>query len=128
LRNSPGGYYARLKRPHSARARADAALHARIVGGAMATHLRTELVLEALNFALWQRRLLAVIHHSDQGSQYTSLAFGKRCKAAGVRPSMGSVSDGFDNPMCESFCATLECELLDRCRFKTPGRSTHGGL
>ena len=63
----------------------------RVVGWAMATHLRTELVLDALNMALWQRRPEAVIHHSDQGSQYTSLAFGRRCKEARVRPSMGSV-------------------------------------
>ena len=91
----------------------------RIVGWAMATHLRTELVLAALNMALGQRRPAAVIHHSDQGSQYTALAFGQRCKAAGVRPSMGSVGDCFDNAMCESFFATLECELLDRRHFKT---------
>ena len=91
----------------------------RIVGWAMETYLRTELVLKALNMALGQRRPPAVIHHSDQGSQYTSLAFGKRCDEAGVRPSMGSVGDCFDNAMCESFFATLECELLDRRRFKT---------
>jgi len=91
----------------------------KIVGWAMATHLRTELVLEALNLALWQRRPVGVIHHSDQGTQYTSLAFGMRCREAGVRPSMGSVGDCFDNAMCESFFATLECELLDRRRFKT---------
>jgi len=91
----------------------------RIVGWAMETHLRTELVLQALNLALWQRRPKAVIHHSDQGSQYTSIAFGQRCREAGVRPSMGSVGDCFDNAMCESFFATLECELLDRRRFKT---------
>ena len=60
-----------------------------------------------------------VIHHSDQGSQYTSIAFGARCGEAGVRPSMGSVGDCFDNAMCESFFATLECELLDRRRFPT---------
>ena len=51
-----------------------------------------------------------MIHHSDQGSQYTSLAFGQRCREVGVRPSMGSVGDCFDNAMCESFFATLECE------------------
>ena len=61
----------------------------------------------------------AGIHHSDQGCQYTSLAFGHRCRAAGVRPSMGSVGDAYDNAMCESFFATLECELLDRQRFPT---------
>lgn len=91
----------------------------RIVGWAMATHLRTELVLEALNMATWQRRPKEVIHHSDQGCQYTSIAFGLRCKEVDVRPSMGSVGDAYDNAMCESFFATLECELLDRKRFKT---------
>jgi putative transposase len=92
----------------------------RIVGWAMATHLRTELVLDALNMALAQRRPTNVIHHSDQGCQYTSLAFGKRCELMGVRPSMGSVGDAYDNAMCESFFATLECELLERHRFPTP--------
>ncbi|HET7077209.1 MAG TPA: IS3 family transposase [Chloroflexia bacterium] len=89
----------------------------KVVGWAMANHLRTELVLDALNMALGQRRPRDVIHHSDQGSQYTSLAFGKRCKEAGVRPSMGSVGDAYDNALCESFFATLECELLERRRF-----------
>ncbi len=89
----------------------------RIVGWAMATHLRAELVLEALDMALAQRRPEAVIHHSDQGSQYTSIAFGLRCEKMGVRPSMGSVGDAYDNAMAESFFATLECELIDRRRF-----------
>ena len=61
----------------------------------------------------------SVIHHSDRGLQYTSVAFGLRCKEMGVRPSMGSVGDCYDNAMCESFFATLECELLDRRKFKT---------
>jgi putative transposase len=52
-------------------------------------------------------------------AQYTSVAFGKRCAEAGVRPSMGSVGDAYDNALCESFFATLECELLDRQRFRT---------
>lgn len=91
----------------------------RIVGWAMAIHLRTELVVEALNMALARRRPEnSVIHHSDQGSQYTSIAFGQRCKAMGVRPSMGSVGDAYDNAMCESFFATLECELIERTRFR----------
>ena len=89
----------------------------KIVGWSMANHLRTELVLSALEMAIGQRRPSDVIHHSDQGSQYTSLAFGKRCQEAGVRPSMGSVGDAYDNAMCESFFATLECELLERRRF-----------
>ena len=90
----------------------------RIVGWAMGHSLKAQLVLDALNMALTQRRPADVIHHSDQGSQYTSVAFGFRCKEAGVRPSMGSVGDAYDNAMCESFFATLECELLDR-KFQT---------
>jgi putative transposase len=92
----------------------------RIVGWAMATHLRTELVLDALDMALARRRPHEVIHHSDQGCQYTSLAFGRRCELMGVRPSMGSVGDAYDNAMAESFFGTLECELLDRYSFRTP--------
>ena len=91
----------------------------RVVGWAMASHLRSALVLDALAMALHQRRPQGVIHHSDQGTQYTSLAFGQRCTEAGVRPSMGSVGDCFDNALCESFFATLECELLERERFST---------
>ncbi len=91
----------------------------RVVGWAMANNLRTQLVLDALNMALHQRQPTNVIHHSDQGCQYTSIAFGQRCKRAGVRPSMGSVGDCFDNAMCESFFATLECELIDRTTFRT---------
>jgi putative transposase len=91
----------------------------RIVGWSMATTLVTQLVLDALEMALANRRPKAVIHHSDQGSQYTSIEFGQRCRDAGVRPSMGSVGDAYDNAMCESFFATLECELLERRRFRT---------
>lgn len=91
----------------------------KIVGWSMATHLRTELVLDALDMAIYQRKPAGVICHSDQGSQYTSLAFGKRCREADVRPSTGSRGDAYDNAMCESFFATLECELIDRRRFKT---------
>ncbi len=89
----------------------------RVVGWSMAAHLRTELVLDALNMAIWRRRPQGVVHHSDQGAQYTSIAFGQRCRQAGVRPSTGSVGDAYDNALCESFFATLECELLDRHRF-----------
>jgi len=91
----------------------------RVVGWSMATHLRTELVLDALNMAIEQRRPQKVIHHSDQGTQYTSIAFGLRCKEADMRPSMGSVGDAYDNALCESFFATLECELLNRRRFRS---------
>jgi putative transposase len=90
----------------------------RIVGWSMGNSLATKLVLDALDMALVTRRPKGVIHHSDQGSQYTSIAFGQRCREAGVRPSMGSLGDAYDNAMCESFFATLECELLDRSRFK----------
>ena len=89
----------------------------RVVGWSMATTLHTHLVLDALDMAVSQRRPHTVIHHSDHGCQYTSIAFGSRCREAGVRPSMGSVGDCYDNAMCESFFATLECELLDRSRF-----------
>jgi len=90
----------------------------RVVGWSMETHLRTDLVLQALNMALQQRKPDSVIHHSDQGTQYTSIAFGLRCKEASVRPSMGSVGDAYDNAMCESFFATLETELIERKRFR----------
>lgn len=91
----------------------------RIVGWAMETHLKTELVIDALDMAIGQRQPSTVIHHSDQGCQYTAVAFGLRCREVGVKPSMGSVGDAYDNAMCESFFATLECELLDRRRFKS---------
>jgi len=90
----------------------------KIVGWAMSSRLATQIVLDALEMAVEQRRPAdGVIHHSDQGCQYTSTEFGKRCREAGIRPSMGSVADCYDNAMCESFFATLECELLDRVRF-----------
>ena len=91
----------------------------RIVGWSMSATLHVTVVLDALDMALKMRRPRGVIHHSDQGSQYTSIEFGNRCRKAGVRPSMGSVGDCYDNAMAESFFATLECELLDRSRFKT---------
>ena len=90
----------------------------RVVGWAMANHLRTELVLDALEMEIWKRQPSGVIHHSDKGSQYTSIAFGKRCEEAGIVPSTGSVGDCYDNALCESFFATLECELLDRTIFR----------
>ena len=95
----------------------------RIVGWSMANHLRTNLVIDALQMAVEQRKPEGVIHHSDQGSQYTSLAFGKRCRQAKVRPSMGSIGDCYDNALCESFFATLECELLDRKSFRSRGEA-----
>jgi putative transposase len=91
----------------------------KVVGWAMENHLRTELVLAAINMALAQRRPKQVIHHSDRGTQYTSFAFGKRCQEMNVMPSVGSVGDAYDNAMAESFFATLECELLNRRSFQT---------
>jgi transposase InsO family protein len=91
----------------------------RIVGWVTSSNIRTQLVLDALNMAIQRRRPDNVVHHSDRGTQYTSIAFGSRCREANVRPSMGSVGDCYDNAMCESFNATLECELLDRHRFRT---------
>jgi putative transposase len=91
----------------------------RVVGWAFAAHLRAELVLAALEMAVRRRQPRSVIHHSDHGSQYTSVAFGLRCREAGVRSSMGSVDDAYDNALCESFFATLECELLDRVSLHT---------
>ncbi len=69
--------------------------------------------------ALRHRRPWDVILHSEQGCQYTSIAFGQRCREMGVRPSTGSVGNAYDKALCESFFATLECELLDRHRFHT---------
>ena len=83
----------------------------RVVGWAMAGHLRTALVLDALEMAVAQRRPAAVIHHSDQGCQYTSLAFGARCRERGVAPSMGSVGDCFDNGAWLAFGFTRRMTL-----------------
>jgi len=88
-----------------------------IVGRAMANQLRAELVLDAMNMAVGQRRPTSVTYHNDQGSQYTSAASGKRWGEAGVRPSMGSIGDAYGNAMAESFFSTLEAELLSRRRF-----------
>jgi putative transposase len=91
----------------------------KVVGWAFGVQITADLVISALNMAVQTRRPESVIHHSDQGSQYTSIAFGKRCKEMGVRPSMGSVGDAYDNAMAESFFASLECELIARRTWKT---------
>jgi putative transposase len=92
----------------------------RVVGWAMADHLRAELVVDALDMALWNRRpSIGLVHHSDHGAQSTRFAFGRRCREAGIAVSMGSVGDCFDNALAESFFATLECELVDRSRWRT---------
>lgn len=92
----------------------------RIVGWSMAEHLRTELVLDALDMAIAQRQpAVGLVHHTDHGCQYTSLAFGRRLQQAGLVASMGTVGDALDNAVAESFFATLECELLDRYDWPT---------
>jgi putative transposase len=91
----------------------------KVVGWAFGVRMTADLVTQALDMALMTRKPQSVIHHSDQGSQYTSIEFGNRCKQMGVRPSMGSVGDAYDNAMAESFFATLECELIDRRVWKT---------
>ena len=93
----------------------------RIVGWSIADHLRSELVVDALEMARWRRRPPRgqTVVHSDRGSQYTSWAFGRRLRAAGLLGSMGRVGSAYDNAMMESFFGTLQLELLDRCRWQT---------
>ena len=89
-------------------------------GGPTLKSISIGLVEGALVMAISRRQPKGgVVHDSDQGSQCTSLAFGERCRKAGIVQSMGSVGDAYDTAMCESFFATLECELLDRRRFAT---------
>jgi putative transposase len=90
----------------------------RLVGWAMESHLRTELVVDALQMAVWRRKPApGLIHHSEQGVQYTSLSFAKRLKQVGIVPSMGGVGSALDNAISESFVATLKSELVSRVRF-----------
>jgi len=92
----------------------------RVVGWSMAGHLRTSLVLDALDMAISRRRpTTATVFHSDRGTQYTSLAFGRRCREAGIAGSMGSVGDAYDSAVAESFFATLGTELIDRSSWRT---------
>ena len=93
----------------------------RVVGWSIADHIRAELVVDALQMATWRRRPPAgqAVFHSDHGSQYTSWAFGRRLRAAGVLGSMGSIGDAYDNAMAESFFSTLQRELLDQHRWQT---------
>jgi putative transposase len=92
----------------------------KVVGWSMANHLRSEMVLDALNMAIHNRRPApGLIHHSDRGSQYTSVEFGKRLKETELLPSMGSVADALDNALAESFVSTLKRELLHRHSWPT---------
>jgi putative transposase len=93
----------------------------RVVGWSIADHIRAELVVDALQMATWRRRPPAgqAIFHSDHGCQYTSWAFGRRLRGAGILGSMGSIGDAYDNAMAESFFSTLQRELLDQHRWQT---------
>ena len=92
----------------------------RVIGWSMDRSATAELVTRALDMALGQRRPgEGLIHHSDHGTQYTSLAFGSRMREAGIAASMGSVGDSYDNAMAESFFASLETELIDRTLWRS---------
>jgi putative transposase len=95
----------------------------KVIGWSVSTTLHTRVVLDALDAAAAQRRPRDVVHHSDKGSQYTSTAFGGRCRELGVKPSTGSVGDAYDNAMAESFFASLECELLHRRAFESKAQA-----
>jgi putative transposase len=87
----------------------------RVIGWAMGPRPTMQLVIEALDMAIWNRKAdPGVIHHSDHGSQYTALTYGRRLEEAGLVSSRGSVGDCYDNALAEAFFATLECELIDR--------------
>lgn len=88
----------------------------RVVGWSIADHMRAELVVDAVQMAIWRRRPPAgqTVAHSDHGSVYTSWAFGRRLRAGGLLGSMGSIGDAYDNALCESFFHTLQLELLDQ--------------
>jgi putative transposase len=93
----------------------------RVIGWSIADHIRSELVIDALQMAIWRRQPDEgkTICHTDHGAQYTSWAFGRRLRAAGILGSMGTIGDCFDNSMAESFFGTLQLELLDRRRWRT---------
>jgi len=90
----------------------------RVVGWAMEGHLRTELVVDALRMAVWRRKPApGLVHHSDQGAQYTALSFAERLGEVGITASMGTTGSALDNAMAESFVSTLKAELVSRLEF-----------
>jgi putative transposase len=90
----------------------------KVVGWSMNSHMKTELVVDALQMAVWRRKPSAgLVHHSDRGAQYTAISFGKRLEEVGIVPSMGRSGTALDNAMAESFVATLKSELVHRRRF-----------
>jgi transposase InsO family protein len=93
-----------------------------VVGWSIADHMRSELVVDALEMARWRRRPApGAVVHSDRGSQYTSWIFGHRLRAAGLLGSMGRVASSVDNGLMESFWSTMQRELLDRQRWDSKG-------
>jgi len=97
--------------------------YSRVVGWSIANNLRTGLRLDALTMEIYTRRLQpGLIHHSDRGSQDTSVEFGSRLREEGLLPSMGSITDAYDNSMAESFVSTLKRELIQRHSW--PNRQT----
>ncbi len=95
-----------------------------VLGWSMASHRKTDLVVDAVSMAVARRggHVPGVIHHSDRGGEYTSHALERELRRHGALASMGSVADCYDNAMAESLFATLECELFDQQpggRFET---------
>jgi len=99
----------------------------RVVGWSIADHIRSELVVDALQMAVWRRQPPEhqTVAHSDHGTQYTSWAFGRRLRSAGLLGSMGSIGDAYDNSVAESFFGTLQRELLDEHRWESRDQLAH---
>jgi putative transposase len=93
------------------------------VGWSIADHLRTELVVDALEMARLRRKPVGTILHSDRGTQYTSWLFGHRLREAGLMGSMGKVACAYDNALMESFWGSMQIELLDRRCWTSPPSS-----
>lgn len=98
----------------------------RLLGWKASCNMRTELVLDTIEMALWSRglngskqRAVGLIHHSDRGSQYTSVAFTQRLLEAGIDASVGSVGDGYDNALAETTIGLYKTELIARKSWKT---------
>jgi putative transposase len=89
----------------------------RIIGWQTADHLRTDLPLDALEMALWNRNIHdgQTVHHSDAGSQYRSIRYTTRLSDVGIMPSVGTVADSYDNAMAEALNGTFKAELINRC-------------
>jgi putative transposase len=92
----------------------------KVVGWSMRNDLKADLVVDALSMAVARRRPEpGLVHHSDRGSQYASVAFGRTLRDSGLVASMGSRGDAFDNAACESFISTIKNELLNRRSWKS---------